>query len=240
MFCVRAARALLFACAALLAVLVLPKAAEARAPDTFEEMYAKPTVIESPQWYALELKLGPYKPAAGGSAFSDTFGKDRGWLLGLELDFVLYHIPYVGTINAGAGWGWANYDAKALLAGDSGGRSGETTEFTIYPMSALAVLRIDTLARQLNVPLLLTGKIGYDFVRWIAETGSRTDGDGLNKGLRWAAQAGLELDFFDRSSARALDEEFGINHTFLFFEYFESKTKGTGDRSFSIGFGALF
>jgi hypothetical protein len=224
MFCVRAARALLFACAALLAVLVLPKAAEARAPDTFEEMYAKPTVIESPQWYALELKLGPYKPAAGGSAFSDTFGKDRGWLLGLELDFVL----------------WANYDAKALLAGDSGGRSGETTEFTIYPMSALAVLRIDTLARQLNVPLLLTGKIGYDFVRWIAETGSRTDGDGLKKGLRWAAQAGLELDFFDRSSARALDEEFGINHTFLFFEYFESKTKGTGDRSFSIGFGALF
>jgi hypothetical protein len=220
-----------------LSVWSLASQSSARAPDTFDEMYAKPTIIESPQWYALEFKVGPYVPASDNDAFREVFKGDRGWLLGLELDVTLLHLPYVGQLNIGAGWGWANYDAKALT---EGGRSGETTEFTIYPMSALAVLRVETLARHAGVPLTFAGKLGYDFVRWKAETGSRTDGDGLNMGLRWAAQAALELDFFEMDSARALDEEFGINHTFLLFEFYESLTRGTGDRTFSFGLGLQF
>jgi hypothetical protein len=209
----------------------------ARSPDTFEEMYAKPTIIESPQHYALELKLGPYVPADDEKAFKEVFKDDRGWMLGLEFDVTLLEIPYVGELNVGAGFGWANYDAGALT---SDGRAGEKTEFTIYPMSALAVLRIDTLARHAGIPVLFAGKIGYDFVRWKATTGSKTDGSGLNTGLRWGAQAALELDFFEMDSARTLDEEFGINHTFLLFEFYESMTKGTGDRTFSFGLGMQF
>lgn len=219
-------------------VSISSESALARAPDTFEEMHATPTTIDSPYWYAFELKLGPYSPGRDDAVFKETFGGDRGWLLGLELDFTLWHIPYVGTLNAGAGWGWANYDAKAFAEG--GGRAGENTEFTIYPMSALGVIRVDALARHAGVPILFAGKVGYDFVRWVAETGGAKDASGLNKGLRWGGQVGLELDFFEKDAARTLDQEYGINHTFLFFEYFESKTKGTGDRTFSFGFGAIF
>lgn len=209
----------------------------ARSPDTFDEMYAKPTIIESPQWYALEFKLGPYVPADDNDAFKDVFGDDRGWMLGGEFDVTLWHIPYVGELNLGAGFGWSNYDAGALT---DDGRAGEKTEFTIYPMSALAVLRIDTLARELDIPVLFAAKLGYDFVRWKATTGSKTDGSGVNTGLRWAAQAALELDFFEMDSARTLDEEFSINHTFLLFEFYESMTKATGDRTFSMGLGLQF
>ncbi len=235
----RLARFGLCFCLALVALLsVQPDHASARAPDTFEELHAKPTVIDSPYWYAFELRVGPYVPASENDAFKETFGSDRGWMLGLEVDFTLWHIPYVGTINLGAGWGRAKYDANAFDA--AGGRAGEKTEFILYPMSALGVLRVDALARYAGIPVLFAGKLGYDFVRWKADTGGSTDGSGLNMGLRWGAQAALELDFFEEDSARSLDQEFGINHTFLFGEFYESRTRGTGDRTFAIGFGTIF
>jgi hypothetical protein len=210
--------------------------ASARAPDTFEEAYNRPSVIDSPMWLAFEFKLGPYVP--NNDAQKTVFKGDRGWLLSLELDVTVFHIPYVGQINAAAGWGWAHYDAKATASG--GGKSGESTELTIYPLSALGVLRVDALARNTKIPLTFAGKIGYDLVRWTTTKGKATDASGLNKGLRWAIQAAFELDFFDRTAARRLDEEFGINHTFLLFEYFGSETKGTGGRSFSFGLGTQF
>lgn len=210
--------------------------AEARAPDTFEEHYAEPIIIESPMWFAFELKVGPFRP--GNRFVREAFGSDRGWLLSTEFDVTAYKIPYTGQLNVGLGWGWANYDAKAPIAG--GGTSGETTSLTIYPMSVMAVLRIDALARLTVVPLTFAGKVGYDFVRWKMETGSATDGSGLNMGLRYGMQAAFELDVIDRKSARRLDDDFGVNHTFLLFEYFGSMTKGTGGNSFQFGLGLQF
>ena len=208
----------------------------ARAPDTWEEAYHRPQVVESPLWWTAELKLGPYEP--NNSQQRSAFGNDRGWLLALEIDLKIVQIPYVGHFALGAGWGWANYDGKAKLENQTS--SGEKTELTIYPMNSLGVLRIDALARHTVVPVVFAGKLGYDFVRWTTSTGKTDDGRGLNKGLRWALQAGLELDFFDHQAARRLDEEWGINHTFLMFEYFDSNTKGTGDRTFSFGLGLQF
>jgi hypothetical protein len=208
----------------------------ARSPDTFEEAYSRPIDIDSPMWWAFEFKLGPYLP--GNSGQKQAFKGDDGWLLSLEVDVTCWHIPYLGQLNVGAGWGWAKYDGKATDT--SGNKTSETTSLTIYPLSALGVLRVDTLARYTSVPLTFAGKIGYDLVRWTAATGKRTDANGLNKGLRWGMQAAFELDFFDHTAARRLDEEFGINHTFVMVEYFGSETKGTGGRSFSFGLGTQF
>lgn len=209
----------------------------ARAPDTFEEAYAKPVLIDSPMWWTLELKTGPYRPG-NTNALKDTFGNDRGWLLSAEVDVTVLHIPKLGQFNVGAGFGWANYDAKAR--DENGAKTSEETKLTLYPLSALAVLRIDALARDTVIPLTFAGKIGADFVRWKSTTGDRTDADGMNIGFRWAAQAAFELDFFDRQGARRMDEEWGVNHTFLLFEYFDSMTRGTGDRTFLLGLGAQF
>lgn len=208
-----------------------------RAPDTFEEEYARPALIDSPMWWALELKMGPYVPGTSRAARA-AFGDDKGWMLSIEVDVTVWHIPKLGQLNVGAGIGWSNYDAKARDS--SGTLSSETTKLTLYPLSALAVLRIDALARETVFPLTFAGKLGYELVRWDATTGKRTDADGLNKGFRWGAQAAFELDFFERQAARRMDEEWGVNHTFLLFEYYQSMTAGTGDRTFQVGLGAQF
>ena len=223
--------------ALLLLLSVVAASASARAPDTFEEEYAEPIEIASPMWLAFELKLGPYRPNY--PSFKEVFGSDRGWLLATELDFTVWHIPYVGQLNAGLGWGWANYDAKAFaLPGAS--RSGEDTEFTLYPMSGMAVLRIDALARYTVVPLTFAAKLGYEVVRWKATTGGASDDDGFNHGVRWGVQAAIELDVIDRKAVRRLDDDFGINHTFFLFEFFGSETDSTGARAFQFGLGLQF
>jgi hypothetical protein len=209
----------------------------ARAPDTFEEDYARPALIDSPMWWAMELKAGPYIPGDT-SSLKDTFGNDRGWLLSVEVDVTVLHIPKVGQLNLGLGFGWSNYEAKAR--DENGNKTSEETKLTLYPLSALAVLRVDALARETVIPLTFAGKIGSDFVRWKSTTGKRTDADGINVGLRWAVQAAFELDFFERQSARRMDEEWGVNHTFLLFEYFQSVTEGTGDRTWQLGLGAQY
>ena len=213
--------------------------AHARAPDTFEEDYAEPILIESPQWFAFELRFGPYKPAL--RSRQQLFENDSGWLMNLEVDFTLWHIPYdIGQINLAGVWGWSQYDAYALDARDPTVRSGEKTDFVIFPLSALAVVRIDALARHTVIPLTFAAKFGYEWVRWKAETGAEAKQAGFNRGFRYALQAALELDFFNPDAARSLDEDFGINHTYLLFEYMDSKTKGTGDDAFMFGLGAQF
>lgn len=222
----------------LVACLVAPTAF-ARAPDTFEEDYAKPALIDSPMWLAVEFKLGPYIPGNGDNrAFKGTFGNDKGWMLSLELDVTLFHIPHVGQINLGGGFGWSAYDAKAV--DNNGDNTSETTKLTLLPFSALAILRIDALARYTVLPLTFAGKVGGDFVAWSTETGGKEEAHGVNTGLRWAAQAAFELDFFERQAARRMDEEWGVNHTFLLFEYYQSMTEGTGDRTYQFGLGAQF
>jgi hypothetical protein len=222
---------------ALLLSSMVAGSAHARAPDTFEEEYAAPIEIASPMWFAFELKLGPFRPNFPG--FKKLFQDDRGWLLSTELDVTAWHIPYVGQLNAGFGWGWANYDAKAIEQ-PGGGRVGEEAEYTTYPMSALAVLRIDALARYTIIPITFAAKLGVDMVRWKMKKGGEAQDDGLNFGLRWGAQAAIELDMIDRKATRRLDDDFGINHTFLLFEYYGSETESAGGRAFQFGIGLQF
>lgn len=217
----------------------LAASAHARAPDTFEEDYAPPILIDSPQWWAFELRLGPYQPALRIPA--QTFENDKGWLLNLEVDVTLWHIPYnIGQINVAGVFGYAKYDARARLAADENMLSDETTEFKIFPLALLGVVRIDALARHTVVPVTFAVKLGYEWVRWKAETGGAADASGFNRGFRYGLQAALELDFLNRDAARSLDEDFGINHTYLFYEFIESKTKGTGDAAHTFGIGAVF
>ncbi|MDB4973783.1 MAG: hypothetical protein JWN48_2124 [Myxococcaceae bacterium] len=215
--------------------------AEARAPDTFEEAYNKPILIDTPMWLAFEIKVGPYKPGrshGAKQAFSETFGSKNGWMLNLELDVTLFHIPYVGQLNVAGSWGWVNYDAKAT--DESGARSGEVTKLTLYPLSALGVLRVDALARNTVIPLTFAGKFGPEWVRWTTSTGTHTDSSGFNRGWRFGGQVAFELDYFDANTARRLDEDYGVNHTFLLFEYFDSTTRNTGAHTFQFGLGAQY
>ncbi len=207
------------------------------AAQTSDELRAH-TRRESPEHFAFELKVGTYRPDAravdGTNAWSTFFGGDRGPLLQLELDVFAWRIPYVGLIGAGVSAGWARYQ-RGLCADPScapQSRLDEKGRAKLFPVAGLAVLRVDALARELGVPLVVTGKIGLDAV-FYRITGGSLSGSGSSLGMRWAVQLALELDFINRARARTLDDEWGINHTTLFVELFGS----TADSSIDLGTG---
>jgi len=205
--------------AASAALIVLGVAAPASAQ--FDEYSRAGSDVASPEWFAAELRIGPYEPDAG-AAFDDTFD-DSGPLLELGLDVLVLRIPYVGHLGVGATLGWSRYTAGALVVGgDPNERADEETSLILLPLSFTGSLRIDVLARELGIPLVLVGRAGLSAIPWSSSTGEKDEGSGVSVGIRWAAQAALELDFFEPRAARALDEEWGINHSYLFFELYGS------------------
>ena len=195
-----------------------------RASAQFSEYATREKKIESPERLVWELlRAGTYEAAANQDARYDVFSGDKGPMLATELDYLIYRIPFLGWLAAGASVGWAKFEAKAFVdPPENLMRSNEDTSLILYPLAALAVLRVDTLARDFSVPILFAGKIGVDVIPWRAATGGSTEGNGTSVGLHWGAQVALELDFIDRPSARSLDEEWGINHSFIFFEVYGS------------------
>ena len=200
--------------------------------------------VASPERMVLELfAMGPYEPTAvtetatpaGTPLFDDT-----GPLFQGSLQAIVLRLPEVGMVTSGLRVGHVAYSASAIDA-SSGQPAGEETSLTAWLLTPLVGLRIDALAR-LGVPFLVNASLGYDLVPWSSETGGREDGSGLSHGLRWAVQLGLELDFAEPRTARRLDEDWGINHSFLFFELAGSQAGGAvpmGDAlswSFGLGF----
>jgi len=196
--------------------------------------------FSSPEWVALELRVGPYTPQVGTSSFDTVFKDDNGLMLGLELDAIIYRLPELAYFAVGAGIGHASYSAGALINGTD--RASEDTTFKLVPITLQAVLRIDALARKLHVPLIVTGKFGYRWGFWWAGSGEQDEADGNSGGIAWGVQAALDLDVFDLRATRVMDEEWGINHSYLFFEIYGSKTSGKdalpiGDTTWAAGLG---
>jgi hypothetical protein len=199
--------------------------------------------VESDETWALEFRGGPYQPDAG-TAFTTFFAEDDGPLLAVEIDFLPFELHDWFDAGIGFGFGWSQYVGNSL--DEMNQPTEEETTLTLYPLPVMAVLRVDALARRLRVPLLITGKIGADFVIWNTGTGGVSEATNMSIGLRWGVQAAFELDIINPRAARSLDEEWGINHTFVFFELFGSTASSnlnvgpTDGLAWAIGLGFLF
>lgn len=203
----------LLPCAAL-ALLLAPSAARADIDDWTEVEIFEP----SPELFGLELRVGSYDPLDLGDDWGRVFGGDLGPLIGVELHYFPVKLRYIGLIGIGAGVGWAQYTGTAQRADGGTSTQGEPNTFEIIPLDANLVWRFDTLARELDVPIVITPKVGLDLVYWNTGVSSRTEADGWAIGPRFAGKVSLELDFLEPRAARQLDEEWGVNHSELFFE----------------------
>jgi hypothetical protein len=206
----------LFGAAACVVLALLASSASAQME---EDLMPSARDFRSPERFAVEFRIGPYNPDMGDNdAFQRFFGDDSGPLLALELDVIAYRVPDILYLAGAGGIGWMNFDGRTFDS--TGGETSESTSLEVVPMNLLGVVRFDALPRKLSIPILLTGKLGYQWARWNTDSGGVADESGWSVGVLWAVQIGLDLDTFDPSAARNLDEEWGINHSFLFFELF--------------------
>ena len=121
----------------------------------------------SPEGYLLSFGIGAYRPDPGSETFDVVYPGDNGPLLLGEFDFFLYRIPYLGPIGIGVAGGWAAYSGAACLGGSPAGTcvpSTDSAKFSLFPINAMVVLRIDALARKTPVPFVFSGKVGYNTV----------------------------------------------------------------------------
>lgn len=204
------------ACAAGLLVALSLLASAPAAAQGMDDLDAPPRDFSSTEALTLELRIGPYQPQ--NRSFERFFEDDDGLLLGLELDVIAFRLKDLLYLSGGGALGWAKYKGNAVDM--AGAETSEETQLEMFPLSLMAVARFDGFARKLGVPLIFTGKLGYSWINWATETGGADRASGWSLGFMYAAQLGLDLDTFDKSAARILDEEWGINHSFLFLELF--------------------
>jgi hypothetical protein len=190
--------------------------------------------FESPQRFAFELRFGPYAPQIDDNfpttrPYETTFGSTKRLYFGLEVDWQMLRIPMLGTLGAGLGWGYTHMSAPAKLL--NGTEAAEETDLAIMPMYGVGVLRIDEIARQTAVPLVAYGKAGVGYALYWMGNDVETQSKGHAWGTHLALGGMLLLDNLDPHAAAQLDEESGINNTYLFFEWMLSNLGKSGDTS---------
>lgn len=193
--------------------------------------------VDSPQDIAVELRFGRYVPNAddglGSTPYEDIFGNDNRYYGGFEIDWQVLRVPYLGSFGPGFGIGYTKSSAKAPFE-SAEGRSGQDTSLEILPMYLVGVLRADVLARETLVPLVPYGKLGLGFALWQAKEAEDTARDGgvVGRGLSYGPQFALGimfmLDVLDREDARTADANIGLNHSYLFAEWYVSDLDGFG------------
>lgn len=180
------------------------------------EWSTTPQYHPSSENFTLEIRVGTYQPDLGASVAA--FNGDLGPMVGAELDVHAVRIPYFGVFAIGGAFGWAEWSGPATAVGSTA--QVGNTGLSLLLMSVVAALRIDALAHYVNIPLILTPKIGIDGGYWQTGGAGGAAVSGFTVGLHWGAQIALELDFLDPRAAHRLDNAWGINHSELFIEIY--------------------
>lgn len=258
-----AARALLalpLVCVPSLAAAQPARAQAERPPVVAKSIERAPLPTDtSPQHAAFELRFGPYSPKIDESTtrpvYDEFFGDSPRFMLGFELDWQIVRIPFVGPIGVGAGWGYTRIAAPNVIPPDAATPQTEDgtvsisqeSSLSIMPFSALAVLRVDTLAKVARIPLVPYAKFGLSYALWWVNDGigtARNDdgvsGRDISKGTQAALGAMFLLDILEPTAARALDSEGGVNNSYIFFEWSMSDYGGAqmnvGSNNWVTGF----
>ena len=231
-------------CLALLACALAPLSARAQvigsqAPESDE--YA------SPQHFMFEFKVGPYAPnvddefSGSTTPYADLFGDDLSVMIKGELDVEIWR-PF-GTLAVGGVVGYYSASANTFKddgAGTGGSASGKErlvteTSINLVPVALLLIYRADFLYSMWRAPVIPYVKFGLNYTFWWITKGDEetatfggTDAAGGTLGWQFNAGISLMLDVFEPKSAKNLDVEMGINHTYLFFEFAHVKADGFG------------
>ena len=230
-------------CAALLPLLAASLWCERASAQSDASTIPAARDFMSPERFIIELRGGPFQPDFDGPAFDRFFEGDIGPFLGVQLSYIAWRLPNIAYLTVGGGFGWTNFSGRAV-ASVGGEEVSEETSLTLLPISAIASVRIDALARLLKIPFIFVGKAGFQWTNWDTDTGAQDDAAGWSLGPTFAGQLALDLDLIDSAAARSMDEEWGINHSCVFFEIYHfaptEKSLPVGGTGWVLGLGFNF
>jgi hypothetical protein len=222
-----------WALAALLATVAAARSAAAQDASAEALSWGPPTPAEdkaSPRAWALSLRAGRYRPEVdaelgpGPGPYAAAFGGARRWMFGLELERELFQ--RFGTLSLAGSVAWSRAVGHALRA-DGDGTSADETSLRLLPLGIGLTWRADFFAR--TVPVVPYVKAGLDYALWNAGNGDgRTVASGGTAGWHAGAGVALLLDALDPAGALGLDQETGVNHTYLFVEWIDTRLDGLG------------
>jgi hypothetical protein len=193
----------------------------------------------SPQYAAIEVRFGPYRPNvddefSGATPFADSYGTGPSVMGGIEVDYQFLRVPYLGTLAAGLGVSYVQYEAAAPFA-DGSGASEHPMSLWLLPVNLLGVFRVDTFSRDFHVPLVPYIKAGLVYAFWEARDANRTStteagSQGLGAEYGFTVNPGLmlELNFLAPQQAIDMDIASGVNHAYLFGEWMFSSVNSFG------------
>jgi hypothetical protein len=184
--------------------------------------------VSSGRWGSFEIGAGTYTPdvdsefATTPGPYEQTLG-GSGWMFRVGVSKAIL-TNELGALEVGLRSGYFSKSGKGLTASPdgSGGMvpSGDDTRLSLVPTSATVTLRFDWLAERYRfVPFSFYGRAAFERYNWWVTDG---DGEWSEKGGTngWSVTGGvaLLLDAIDPGRARELDNETGVNHTYLFFD----------------------
>ncbi|ABC83342.1 MXAN_2562 family outer membrane beta-barrel protein [Anaeromyxobacter dehalogenans] len=189
----------------------------------------------SPKRGSIELGAGNYTPDvdsgfAKPGPYEQVFGGGKGWMFRAGMGYALY--SGVGVVEAGFRSGYFRRSGKGIV--DVSGtdvRSGDKTTFNIIPTSLTLTYRFDWMAEQWHVPLAPYARLAAErYNWWVTDGRGKSVESGATNGWSWTAGVALLLDVIDPGSARDLDRETGLNHTYLFFDVTQAKVDDFGSK----------
>jgi hypothetical protein len=213
---------------------------------------------ESPRYGSFELGAGTYRPSIDSQAglaaplpYQDIFGGGRGWMFRVGVSRAIFTYP--GSLELGFRTGYFRASGHSLQVDPATGAitdlaSTDTTSFNVVPTSLTLTYRFDLLADRFSIPFAPYGRVALErYNWWVSGAGSSTK-TGATNGYSATGGIAFLLDFLDSGLARELDEDTGINHTYLFFDVTKSWVKDFGsskswdlsDEKASLAFGMLF
>ncbi|MCX5859137.1 MAG: MXAN_2562 family outer membrane beta-barrel protein [Proteobacteria bacterium] len=173
---------------------------------------------ESKKSASFSLRFGPLRPdkvAAGGITWRNVYGGGNSLFSGAEWEKEI--LQKYGVLAIGGEAGWIQASGKSLMGNNPGARSsGESIEFQIAPIGLNLTYRLMYFKNQFLVPF---GRAGLDIYLFRERKEGDTTISGYRTGYHYAFGGAFLLDWLSPESGVNLDLEWGINNTYLIFEY---------------------
>lgn len=201
---------------------------------------ATPASAQSPRRGAFDFRMNRYGPDVdaefGGAAtpYADSFGTGKSWMFRVDVSRSV--LKTFGTFDVGVGIGYFQDTGKGRLA--DGSISSDRTTFRIIPTSLSLTYKLDVLPNGFVMPLMPYGRVSLERYNWWTSGGAGgtseaggLKGRGATHGYSISGGVALLLDLVDRGLAREMDNDVGINHTYLFFDVTKSVVDDFGSGS---------